>query len=148
FSAAFGQVQAALLTFVNLIPELLAILPLYERLKPILSEPAEVQENRKIVSLHGKVEACNLSYRYHAAGPLVLDNVCFQAAAGEFIAIVGPSGSGKSTLLRLLLGFDQPCQGSIRYDDADLKWLDIKSVRRQIGPVLQNSMPFSGATYT
>jgi len=148
FSAAFGQVQAALLTFVNLIPELLAIFPIHERLQPVLTEPAEVKETKRIVSLCGKLEARNVSYRYHAAGPAVLKNICFQAAAGEFIAIVGPSGSGKSTLLRLLLGFDEPFQGSILYDDTDLKLLDIKSVRRQIGAVLQNSKPICGDIYT
>ena len=67
--------------------------------------------------------------------------------AGEFVAIVGPSGCGKSTLFRLLLGFEQPEAGSIFYDAQDLKGLDLNSVRRQIGVVLQNSTLFRGDVF-
>jgi NHLM bacteriocin system ABC transporter ATP-binding protein len=148
FGVAFGQVQSALLTFVSLIPELLAIVPIYERLQPIFTEPPEADESRMAAELHGEVRVCNVSYRYHETGPLVLENICFHARPGEFIAIVGPSGSGKSTLVRLLLGFDRPSLGSINYDEVDLTSLDVKSVRRQIGVVLQNSKPITGDIFT
>jgi ATP-binding cassette subfamily C protein len=58
---------------------------------------------------------------------------------GEFIAFVGGSGCGKSTLLRLLLGFERPQSGSIYYDGQDLSTLDVRSVRQQLGVVLQES---------
>jgi ATP-binding cassette subfamily C protein len=64
---------------------------------------------------------------------------------GEFVGIVGDSGSGKSTLLRLLLGFETPESGALFYDGQDLKSLDIREVRQQLGVVLQNGklMPAS-----
>jgi ABC-type bacteriocin/lantibiotic exporter with double-glycine peptidase domain len=71
--------------------------------------------------------------------------VTFRLEPGEFVAVVGPSGCGKSTLLRLLIGFEQPLAGSVRYDGRDLSTLDIAAVRRQLGVVLQHAQP-SGET--
>jgi len=61
--------------------------------------------------------------------------------------VVGPSGSGKSSLLRLLLGFDVPDAGSIRYDGKDLESLDIDAVREQLGVVLQKTDLLPGTIY-
>lgn len=149
FSAAFGQVQVAALTFVSLISGLLSVVPIYERLAPILEEPPEVDESKVAAGeLSGDVELSHVSFRYHEDGPLILSDVSIWARPGEFIALVGPSGGGKSTLLRLLLGFERPTAGSIYYDGQDLASLDPRSVRRQIGVVLQNSRPMSGDIYT
>ena len=60
------------------------------------------------------------------------------------MALVGPSGGGKSTLLRLLLGFETAVQGKIYYDGQDLEALDLRSVRRQLGVVLQNGTLMAG----
>lgn len=144
FSAAFGQIQMALLTFISVTPELFTIIPVYKRLQPILSRAAEADRLSTRARLTGAIEVCNVSFRYGDQGPLVLDNISLNARPGEFIAIVGPSGSGKSTLIRLLLGFESPNSGSILYDGQNLTFLDIKSVRRQIGTVLQNSKPVTG----
>jgi ATP-binding cassette subfamily C protein len=144
FSAAFGQIQAALLTFSSVIPELVAILPLYRRLEPVLTESPEVADAKEEIELSGDVEVRNVSFRYQERGPSVLDRISLKVGKGEFVAIVGPSGSGKSTLIRLLLGFETPTSGSIAYDDRELASLDLKSVRRQIGTVLQNSKPIPG----
>ena len=86
-----------------------------------------------------------VSYRYEPEMPLVLDGVSFEAKAGEYVAIVGPSGSGKSTLVRLLLGFAEPENGSILFDGRPLTGLDPRSVRRQIGTVLQSNSLFSAS---
>ncbi|NCC93824.1 MAG: ATP-binding cassette domain-containing protein, partial [Opitutae bacterium] len=76
--------------------------------------------------------------RYDAQGPKILDGINLVVEAGEFVALVGPSGSGKTTILRLLLGFEQPEAGSIRYDDMDLADLDAPMLRRKnFGVVLQ-----------
>ena len=77
-----------------------------------------------------------------------MKNISLTVRAGEFVAFVGPSGSGKSTLLRLLLGFGQPETGAIHYDGQDLATLDIGSVRRQIGVVLQNGKLLPGDIFT
>jgi ABC-type bacteriocin/lantibiotic exporter with double-glycine peptidase domain len=80
--------------------------------------------------------------------PLVLDNVSFTIGAGEYVAIVGKTGCGKSTLMRILLGFEKPQKGAVYYDGKDLEQLDLKSLRRKIGTVMQNGKLFSGDIYS
>lgn len=87
------------------------------------------------------------SFRYGPEDPLVLHNVNIEVKPGEFVAIVGSSGSGKSTLLRLLLGFEKPLVGMIRYNGHDLANLDMQALRRQIGVVLQDGAVLGGSIY-
>lgn len=149
FSAAFGQVQAAALTIVLLLPELLSIAPAYERLRPILEAEPEVDADRPPVGeLRGDLELRHVSFRYQPDSSLVLEDVSIEVREGELVAIVGPSGSGKSTLLRLLLGFEHAETGSVLYDGKNLTSLDLGSVRSQIGVVLQNSCPIAGDIYS
>ncbi|MFE0042235.1 NHLP bacteriocin export ABC transporter permease/ATPase subunit [Streptomyces albireticuli] len=122
-----------------------AVRPMFEQLRPLLQEPPEVRPAAALPGdLTGAIEAVNLSYRYTADGPPVLDGLSFQVHPGEFVAVVGPSGCGKSTLLRLLIGFATPSSGSVLYDGQDLTSLDQAAVRRQCGVVLQHARPFSG----
>jgi ATP-binding cassette subfamily C protein len=86
-------------------------------------------------------------FHYRDDGPLILDGVNLTAEPGDFLAIVGLSGSGKSTLFRLLLGFESPGSGSIRYDGQDLGGLDVFAVRRQLGVVLQNGRINAGSLF-
>ena len=97
--------------------------------------------------LRGRIELSRVSFRYKADGPVILKDVSLQILPGQFVAIVGPSGSGKSTLLRLLLGFDKPEAGTISYDGQELSGLDIQSVRKQLGVVLQNGKLMPGDIY-
>ncbi|MFD5321995.1 NHLP bacteriocin export ABC transporter permease/ATPase subunit [Streptomyces sp. NPDC127098] len=123
-----------------------AVLPMFEKVRPILRELPEVTgASTRPATLGGRIEARGVSYRYAEGAPLVLDDVSFEARPGEFVAIVGPSGCGKSTLLRLLIGFDQPLTGSVRYDGQELAALDRAAVRRQCGVVLQNAQPLTGS---
>ena len=148
FNAAFGQFQAAALAIVGALPGVLGIIPIYERLSPILRTAPEVDPAKTDPGeLTGDIEFSHISFRYQADGPLILNDVSFRARPGEFIALVGPSGSGKSTSLRLILGFDQPAAGSIYFDGQDLPSLDIQAVRRQIGVVLQSGKPIVGDIY-
>jgi NHLM bacteriocin system ABC transporter ATP-binding protein len=149
FNAAFGQFQAAALSMIALLSTVLTLVPIYERLQPILQTVPEVDSTKADAGdLAGDVELGHVSFRYKEDGPLILDDVSLRARPGEFIALVGPSGSGKSTCLRLLLGFEQPAAGSIYFDGQDLPSLDIHSVRRQIGVVLQNGRPMVGSLYS
>jgi ATP-binding cassette subfamily C protein len=74
----------------------------------------------------------------------VLDGVDFSIEPGQFMAVVGATGCGKSTLVRLLLGFESPVSGDIFYDGRDLRNLDLRLVRRQLGVVLQNDRVLGG----
>ncbi|MEU4006998.1 NHLP bacteriocin export ABC transporter permease/ATPase subunit [Streptomyces pseudogriseolus] len=123
-----------------------AALPLFEQIKPVLDATPEVRVgSTRPGPLTGAIEARRVSFRYTDDGPLVLDDVSFEARPGEFVAVVGPSGCGKSTLLRLLIGFDRPLSGSVLYDGQDLAALDRSAVRRQCGVVLQHAQPFTGS---
>jgi NHLM bacteriocin system ABC transporter ATP-binding protein len=149
FSAAFGQFLAAALSLVSAFSSVLTMVPLYERLSPILETVPEVDESKSEPGdLAGEIEFSHVSFRYQADGPLILDDVSFRAGPGELIGLVGPSGAGKSTCLRLLLGFEKPTAGSIYFDGQDLAGLAVQSVRRQIGVVLQTGRPMAGSLFS
>ena len=83
----------------------------------------------------------NISFRFGKVGPNQLDDVSVEIEPGKFVGIVGQSGSGKSTLMKLLRGFG-PDKGRILIDDYDISKVDLKSVRRQVGIVPQDSLLF------
>jgi ATP-binding cassette subfamily C protein len=119
---------------------ILSIVPMYERLKPIITTPPEIDDAKSYPGeLMGEIEVFHVNFRYKPDGPLILKNVELKIKAGEFIAFVGGSGSGKSTLLRLLLGFEKPEAGNVYFDGQDLATLDLREVRQQMGVVLQTS---------
>jgi ATP-binding cassette subfamily B protein len=94
--------------------------------------------------LRGAVALDRVSFRYGPITPLVLDGVSLDVRAGQFVALVGPSGAGKSTLGNLLVGLDEPSSGTVRFDGEDLKHLELRSVRRQVGYVNQKTFLLRG----
>ncbi|MEM9557805.1 MAG: NHLP bacteriocin export ABC transporter permease/ATPase subunit [Acidobacteriota bacterium] len=140
FMAAFGIFSTAVQALGTASVDLLQVLPMFDRLRPVLQARPEVREGKMSPgALRGAIEISNLSFRYDPSGPPVLDNLSLSIPAAGSVAIVGSSGSGKSTLLRLLLGFEQPERGSILYDGQDLSMLDLRLLRQQLGVVLQDS---------
>ncbi|NER28932.1 MAG: NHLP bacteriocin export ABC transporter permease/ATPase subunit [Symploca sp. SIO1C4] len=139
FNAAFGTFISGVTDLSNTLTDIIGIVPLWERVKSILQAKQELEPNQTDSGrLSGHVVLDHVIFRYREDGPLILDDVSLNAKPGEFVAIVGPSGSGKSTLFRLLLGFETPSSGTVYYDGQDLAGLDVTSVRRQLGVVLQN----------
>ncbi len=146
FTAAVTMLLTAATQLTGALVSAVAVLPVYEQLQPVLEELPEVETgSAQPGTLTGAIEASGVSFRYSEDEPLVLDGVTFRVEPGEFVAIVGASGCGKSTLLRLLVGFDKPTSGEVRFDGQDLAALDQAAVRRQCGVVLQNSQPFTGS---
>jgi ATP-binding cassette subfamily C protein len=146
FTAAFAGFQASIQQAADVVASLLYSIPTYERAKPILEELPESDVFRNPPGeLSGNIQVNHVFFRYDRGGPFVLKDVSIRISPGEFVGIVGDSGSGKSTLLRLLLGFETPESGALFYDGQDLKSLDIREVRQQLGVVLQNGklMPAS-----
>jgi ABC-type bacteriocin/lantibiotic exporter with double-glycine peptidase domain len=78
---------------------------------------------------------------------MVLSDISLKIRPGQYVALVGQTGCGKSTLMRLLLGFETPQRGAIYYDGQDIARLDLRSLRQNIGSVMQNGQLFSGDIY-
>lgn len=148
FSAAFGQLTAALSNAALSATQLLAVAPLLERVRPLIETAPEVTENRQPPGrLRGAIDLRGVTFRYNAGGPTALAGLDLAIAPGEFVAIVGPSGSGKSTILRLLLGFEKAERGEIFFDGTGIDRLDTRALRQQIGIVLQNGRITAGSLF-
>jgi len=144
FVSAFGGLQAAYQALAMAALEIIAVLPDWERAKPILAaEPEAPVLAADPGVLTGEIELTGVDYAY-GDGPAVLRDISLSIRAGEHLAIVGPSGSGKSTLVRVLLGMARPQSGTVLYDGQDLAGLDPTKVRRQIGVVTQTGRLYSG----
>lgn len=148
FISAFNQFLGDCLNMSMSLISSLNIVPLYERLKPILEEePESSLGSADPGELCGELEFNSVSFRYEAEQPLVLTDVSFKIEPGEMVAFVGPSGSGKSTVLRLLLGFEEAELGTVYYDGQAFDSLNRDLVRRQVGVVLQNGALMSGSIF-
>ena len=108
-------------------------------------EPAvrELPTAIELPKVTGRVEYRNVTFGYEADEP-VLSNLDLLALPGEQIALVGSSGAGKSTLVNLLPRFYDPQAGQILIDDVDVSTVTLRSLRRQIGIVPQETTLFSG----
>lgn len=140
FSAAFGAFGAAMQSLSEASLSLLVLVPIWERLAPILTTPPEIDATKTSPGqLRGEIEISHLWFRYSESTPYIIRDLSLKIPPGQFFAFVGGSGSGKSTLMRLLLGFEKPEKGTIYYDGQDLASLDLRLVRQQLGVVLQDS---------
>jgi NHLM bacteriocin system ABC transporter ATP-binding protein len=148
FIIAYGQVSLAVLGLAPAVSALLQIIPIFDTSRPILEAMPEVDVAKEDPpDLVGHIDVRHVNFRYVPDGPLVLDDLSFEAKPGQFVAFVGPSGSGKSTVFRLLLGFETPESGSVHYDGQDLSRLDLRGIRKQLGVVLQNGRLMPGTIY-
>lgn len=149
FSVAYGMVSGAFMSLASIALTVANIKPVYEMIKPILDALPEVSEGKRVIErLSGGIELNNVSFRYNDDMPPVVDNLSLKIHPGQYVALVGATGCGKSTLMRLMLGFETPQKGAIYYDGKDLSTIDLKSLRRRIGVVMQNGKLFSGDVFS
>ena len=149
YNAAYGMVMSAFASLSQSIATLAQIKPVLQMVQPILEASPEVSESRPVISdLKGGIDIENVSFRYSDDAPLVLDGFSLHVEPGSYTAIVGKTGCGKSTLVRLLLGFERPSKGSIRYDGHDVRGVDLRSLRKHIGTVMQDTKLFAGTVFT
>ena len=117
FNAAFLAALAAITSFGYAIGDISQIAPLMGRLLPILEERSESDPGAESAGpLSGSLSIQGIRFAHSGSADEVLRGVSIEAAAGDFIAIVGASGSGKSTLAQLLLGLRRPTAGKILFD--------------------------------
>ena len=149
FNAAYGRLSGAFSALTGIAISVASIKPVLEMAEPILAtEPEVAAEKQAISHVSGHIEMSHVSFRYEENTPYILDDLSLNIRAGEYVAIVGRTGCGKSTLVRLLLGFEKPEKGAIFFDRHDLNSLDPRSLRRQIGVVIQNGQLFQGDIYS
>ena len=148
FNAAFGTFFGGLITLAHRGLQLINLVPVYERAKPIMHAVPELSiDYPDPGELQGGIEIASLSFGYDD-GPPVLNDLSLTIRPGEYVAVVGSSGCGKSTLLRLLLGFEKASTGTITYDGQDITAVDIGALRRQLGVVLQSGKLMTGDVFS
>jgi ATP-binding cassette subfamily B protein len=136
------------------VTQLLSLLPILTRgsesitsIAEVLQEPdIEHNEGKDVVSaVRGHIVLEKVGYSYRGAATPALTDVALDIAEGETVAFVGHSGSGKSTLLNLVLGFLRPTEGRILLDGRDIEQLDLRTARRFVSVVPQESVLFEGS---
>jgi HlyB family type I secretion system ABC transporter len=148
FRIIAGYVTAPLLRLTQLWQNFQQTAISLERIADILDTPTEASEldrnNIPIPTIRGAIKYENVSFRFNPNGPLQLKNINLDLQPGQFVGIVGQSGSGKSTLTKLLPRLYDTESGRILIDGYDIAKVELYSLRRQIGMVLQDSLLFDG----
>ena len=149
FNSAYGMVSASFLSLANIAVLIANIKPTLEMAKPIMEAEPEMALGKEIVTeIRGAIEMEHVTFAYEDGMPNVIDDLSLKINPGEYVAIVGSTGCGKSTLMRLMLGFETPQKGAIYFDRKNLSRLDLKSLRRKIGTVMQDGKLFLGDIYS
>ena len=148
FTTAYGMIMGAFTALSGKLLQVASVRPLYQMAEPFLKAVPETAENKEVVAdVRGNVRFDHVSFRYGPDMPLVFDDLSLSIREGEYVAIVGKSGCGKSTLVRLLLGFETPERGTVTMDGKDLARVDLPSLRRKIGTVMQHDGLFQGSIF-
>ena len=143
FMTSYGVLSGAFSALTSVVSLFASVSPVYDMARPILETEPENPEGKTVLkSVKGNIRFENVCFRYNENSPLVVNNLSLEIKEGEYIAIVGPTGCGKSTLTRLMLGFEQADSGEIYFDDINLKEIDLPSLRKNVGTVMQNGTLF------
>ncbi len=117
-----------------------------QRLLEVLETPAEINSPAdaiKLPELKGQVEFRNVSLKYQGEKTVALEGINLQVEPNQIIALIGQTGSGKTSLVNLIPRFYDANTGQVLVDNQDVRRLDLYSLRKQIGLVLQSSLLFS-----
>ena len=148
FNSAYAYIASAFSALAQMALTAATIGPTIEIIMPLMEAEPETQENKETVTgITGAIEISHVTFRYTKDGPAIFDDFSLTIPARQYVAVVGRTGCGKSTLMRLLLGFEKPEKGAIFYDRKDTRALDMASVRRLIGTVMQDGMLFGGSIF-
>ena len=116
-----------------------------EQVQAILEIPKEKKpEHPKDLKQIESIAFADVSFAYQNTTERAVSHIDISINKGQSIAFVGPSGSGKTTLIKLLTGLYQPENGSVRYNDIDVREIDLEHLRNKIGLVAQETQLFAG----
>ncbi|EWY37247.1 hypothetical protein N825_21190 [Skermanella stibiiresistens SB22] len=153
FNMLMGLVTGPVTQMVNLWNELQEVRIAIDRVGDVLnvkSEHVTVSSADKIQTqvrnLEGEIKFQNVNFSYNTNDQKrsVMHGFDLTIQPGEHVAFVGPSGCGKSTIAKMVLGFYKPASGDLTIDGKDIKTMDLNSLRRNIGVVLQDTFIFGG----
>lgn len=143
YSARFWQ---PLMNLSNLMNTFINAVAYLERIFEMMDEPIAVDDIEGAVEMpqiKGDVHFENVTFAYEESVN-ILENLSFDVKAGESVALVGPTGAGKTTIVNLISRFYNINGGTVRIDDSDISQVTLKSLRSQMGIMLQDSFIFSG----
>ena len=142
----FGQLIGSVILLSSLMPQIAKGFASIRSLGEVLESP-DIEENSNkpaLPKVNGSVDFNHVSFKYPQSNRLAINDFSVIAQPGQMIALVGPSGSGKSTLINLIIGFLRPQSGTISIDGNDLSKFDLRTYRKYISVVPQESVLFEG----
>lgn len=148
-SSYFGMLVGSVLLLTSIAPALSKGLTSIRSLGELLESP-DLESNsgkRAVSEVVGKVEFSKVSFTYPTNHKPSLSEIDLVAEPGKMIALVGPSGSGKSTLINLVIGFLRPTTGEIYLDGIDMASIDLRTSRKFLSVVAQDTILFDGTVY-
>ena len=119
-----------------------------QRTFEVLEMPSEIQsapDAVRLTEVRGEVEFEHVSFRFFGEKNLALQDINLKVQPNQIIALIGPTGSGKTSLINLIPRFYDISQGALRVDGVDIRQIELTSLRRKIGIVLQTSLLFSAS---
>ncbi len=143
----FTTLTTSVLTVMNFMPIITRGRESMASIAEVLDEPdLEFNEGKlQVDDIDGDFTLDDVTVRFGDETPPALDSLSLHVRSGETIAFVGASGSGKSTLINTILGFVRPSSGQVLLDGVDMQTLDLRSVRRRVSIVPQESVLFEGS---
>jgi ATP-binding cassette subfamily B protein len=145
FLSYTGVLQAQLKSFTGIYTALQGASAGVDRVMEVLESEREVRDKvgaRALPRARGHVRIEHVTFGYAEGCKPVLSDVSLEALPGQTIAIVGPTGAGKSTLVSLIPRLFDPWSGNIQVDGYDVRDVQVQSIRKQVGLVLQEPFLF------
>lgn len=146
FTSYISRFWEPINTLASFYNSLLTAIAYLERIFETIDEPVNVKDNEDAAPMppiNGKVEFQDVCFSYED-GVQILNKVNFATNPGDTYAIVGPTGAGKSTIVNLISRFYNVDSGKILIDGTDISGVTLKSLRKQMGIMMQDSFIFSG----
>jgi ATP-binding cassette subfamily B protein len=146
FQGLFSMIVMSVTGLLNIIPEIARGFESIRSIGEILECP-DIERNEgklPVRQVGGRIDFETIEFRYEDARDAAVCDFSLSVLPGECIALVGSSGGGKSTLIQLLIGFHRPDKGRILLDGIDMEEIDMRTYRRFVSVVPQETMLFSG----